>query len=947
MYVYLKRGSVIKRFRNVVLNDCYQPKVDGVTVERIEPGLWFKVLFVDSLFVDCDGRDVSWNKDTCVDAETIHKTKDDELQVETLMAFFQSKGKIFEGEGCYDFDIFVDELFDTAGIIVDELEKYETRTDEKGLNETKQKLLRLMHVFILPALKLRESELSNLQTVLSWIEHKHQSIEITIAKKDKTKYNVENSLRQQRERLLMEHDFNSQQYVTTCDNEFLQIFLKHLQKDIDSLNSKLLDFDREIKPLRGSVGEKDVKRLSVRRAERDKTLAYIDKAIEARETIKNVVGRPHVLKKIKPSWRKQTQPFHVLYVDITNRLAEMTKEIQDLIRTKIQISSVREATLLTIAEITEDGESYGFERKAGSFEFETDIYDPKNKPDEWATLSEKVSDLLKAKPLGFRDSHERFCKRIRLKCQCLLDDSKLFSSSFRHTGLIVDNEETDSTSPIPISPATAQVLNMLGQESVDRRSALSSSYSSSTSRRDVIRSAARSRSYSTRFSFGNIPKEATEAICKEVIAHISEMAENLAAELYNSPASVIHRSVINKIYICYESHISAELIPVLQDLYEQSYRKQCEGLSRWISSISLSDIGFDDKKFEMIVSPQTAKTIAEEGAQRPVSSEETEVKVPLSEERKRLSLEELVKLSVDDLYKYSNMELTGRESLLSCAPVMDDWVNINCESGNRGDETNILEHTHQDISVSQPEKKRTDGMGAIEMDAIEALDHDSVFESDTPGVKPGVSPTDYAMHFAEDFMKTLNTQRRQSKRVTERKVVNGETDQNHVPLRHDNAESTESLKGAEGLPAYEEVMMRHGSPPPDYSEVSPARAVFYETFEMFETILRKETEAVSLFKKLRVMTKAIQYIEKEISNLKADGKSTVAVCADDILDIVILLLSRLEADTLLKVYAHMNLMIHLSPTFMHGNAHDYALVTFNVAYQHLFEQHVLNKSPKY
>ena len=92
MYVYLKRGNVIKRFRNVILSDCYQPKVDGVAVERIEPGLWFKVLFVDSLFVDCDGRDVSWNKETCVDAEIIHKTKDDELQVETVVDFFQSKG---------------------------------------------------------------------------------------------------------------------------------------------------------------------------------------------------------------------------------------------------------------------------------------------------------------------------------------------------------------------------------------------------------------------------------------------------------------------------------------------------------------------------------------------------------------------------------------------------------------------------------------------------------------------------------------------------------------------------------------------------------------------------------------------------------------------------------------------------------------------------------------
>ena len=854
-------------------------------------------------------------------------------------------GKIFEGEGCYDFDIFVDELFDTAGVIVDELEQYGAKADENGPHGTKQKLIRLLHVFILPALKLRESELNNLQTVLSWIEHKHQSIEITIGKKDKTKYNVENSLRQQRTRLLLNHDFSSQQYVATCDNDFLQIFLKHLQKDIVSLNDKLLEYDREIKPLRDSVGKEDVKRLSNWRAERDNTLAYIDKAIEARETIKNVIGRPHVLKKTKLSKKRQSQPFHVIYKDIADRLSEMTKEIQDLIRTKIQISSVREATLFAIAEIIEDGESFGFERKAGSFEFETDIYDPKNKPDEWATLSEKIADLLKAKPLGYRDSHEKFCERIRLKCQSLVDDSKLFSSSYRGTGQMSDNLENDLTASVPVSPSTAQILNVLGQESVDRRSARSGSYSFSMSHRNAILSAARSRSYSTRFSFGSIPREATEAICKEVITHVSEMAENLAIELYKKP---VYRSVINKIYICYESHISAELMPILQDLYEQSYRKQCEGLSRWISSISLSDIGFDDKKFEMIVSPPTVKSPStRDSSQKHITSEETEVKVPISEERNRLSLEEIAKLSVDDLYKYSNMELTGRETVLSCAPGMEGWVDISCESANGGTEINAFERAHQDSPIFKTKSKSTDDTGAIEMNAVEALDHDTVFEGEKPGVKPGVSPTDYVMHFAEDFIKTLNSQRRQSKRVTERKVVNGETGVNDVVLRNNNTEITGILEGAEGLPPYEEVVMRRRSPPPEYKEVSPARAVFYETFEMFETILRKETEAVSLFKKLKVMTKAIQYIEKEIANLRDDGKSTVAVCADDILDIVILLLSRLEADTFLKVYAHMNLMIHLSPTFMHGNAHDYALVTFNVAYQHMFEQHVLNKSPKY
>ena len=92
MYIYIKRGRRIRRFRNVDLLDCYQPRVDGVSVEKIEPALWFKCLILDSLFVDCDGREVYWNKETCVDAEQIHKSKDEELDVDTILPFYERKG---------------------------------------------------------------------------------------------------------------------------------------------------------------------------------------------------------------------------------------------------------------------------------------------------------------------------------------------------------------------------------------------------------------------------------------------------------------------------------------------------------------------------------------------------------------------------------------------------------------------------------------------------------------------------------------------------------------------------------------------------------------------------------------------------------------------------------------------------------------------------------------
>ena len=93
MYVYLKSGKKIKRFQDVELVDCVEPQVDGVSVEGTDPAEWFKVLLLDSVLVDCDDREVYWNKDTVVEATDIHWTQEDELVVENVLPFYQGKGK--------------------------------------------------------------------------------------------------------------------------------------------------------------------------------------------------------------------------------------------------------------------------------------------------------------------------------------------------------------------------------------------------------------------------------------------------------------------------------------------------------------------------------------------------------------------------------------------------------------------------------------------------------------------------------------------------------------------------------------------------------------------------------------------------------------------------------------------------------------------------------------
>ena len=93
MFVYLKYKDILKRILDVDLVNFIEPQVDGVTVEGTDSAVWFKVLLLDSIFVDCDARDVFWNKEAVVEATNIHWTKEEDLDSEEIVQFYRNKGK--------------------------------------------------------------------------------------------------------------------------------------------------------------------------------------------------------------------------------------------------------------------------------------------------------------------------------------------------------------------------------------------------------------------------------------------------------------------------------------------------------------------------------------------------------------------------------------------------------------------------------------------------------------------------------------------------------------------------------------------------------------------------------------------------------------------------------------------------------------------------------------
>lgn len=539
MYVYLKYGNSIKRFLDVDLVDSVYPQVGGVSVSGTNPTVWFKVLILDSILVDCDEREVYWNKEPVVEATTIHWNKDEDLEVGDVLPFYHNQGKMFE-DGCNDFVVEIEELFEIGRSIVDELDgKAIDHLDVSEAGPIKRKLFRLLHMFILPKLILRKSEMKDVQSAVTDMEQQQKDTELNIATKEKIKYRTGRFLEKQRVAMLTSQDFSSERTISEFNYEFLQHFLKHIETDIDTGNKVMMEYEDKIAPLRTCQTIREQEVLNYWRDQRDKNWSHINKAIAAREAIKNVIIRPGPRIDRDDRVHRETaiHPDHIVYLETSCRLQRMEQEVCELKDRLVKMELVKGTALQAIREIEEHGQSLGKQE-----DLKEVSSGRKPEINEWSSLSKKVEDLVSAKPLGFRDKHNKFCKKIISDIKKLADDPKTRSS--------LDGNEKPP-------------------KSGDKKSGGFITFQGGFMDQNV--------------------SVLTEEICNEIIKHTLEMTWILAEELYQRPHTELSTTVIENIYICYEAYVSGELMPVLFKLFEDSYKQQCEAVTRCFSQISLSE----------------------------------------------------------------------------------------------------------------------------------------------------------------------------------------------------------------------------------------------------------------------------------------------------------------------------------------------------------------------
>lgn len=777
---------------------------------------------------------------------------------------------MFTDRQCYDFDPTIDELFDTTRNILHLLNP--EVIDKEGNASVSEELIKLLHVFILPEVLLHEKDKSNIVSVLKEIEKQQEKVEDQIQSKERTKRNTENSMWKQRQDILRTENFASARYVSSLDENFLKILLKHIEKDLVKLNDIFLKTDQKIGALRYSTREKEVEKLTKARQEQGEVFKVLEVFTTAREEIKNVVFREHSRSMFRKT-RTHLVDFHLIYLEVNRRLEKICEELWTLVGHKIKLSGVREAANLTLKEISTDGQSYGYNRKKGTFEKEIDLFDSTKKPEAWTTLQEKVKSCLNGKHSGFKRDYVKFCGMIRAKCEQIKNESKLFGSS-----------PVEIPNTPPLSPDTAALVDRIGGESVKRRTRYSLGV---VEEKDGGEVQIRRQSCSPRWTVAPVSQTALESICKEVLDHITEMSRRLAIELKGNTRDNIDRNFVHKVYVCYEQYVSEELVTILSDVFEMHYKQKCWNLSQWIERHS-SKLDMEEIMQNLIPSSLTS---SEENSADEYS--DTEVKIPIDSVRTEPSPALSCTLDSRDLKNMPWKELYERMNKQHQS-VDDDFVGAldiepcMLEAGGSSDLVfnNHLEDSTEPSTEVGHDSKNADGHSDC---------RDSGGASSVGGTLPEEKPPPYS----------------------------------------------EAVTGIKP----DKMIHSSGDCPPPYSTLPPLKRQFYDTFEKFFEYIEEEDKACSLFSKLGILTQSIKYIGAQISKNRgntADG----APCADDLLDVVVVLLCKLNSDWLLKLYAHLNLMIFLLPEFMHGNAHEYSLVNFSMAYQYLFEKELMDKNSR-
>lgn len=670
MNLFLKNGKKLSSLSNIHLKDFLIPSVGCIEIDHeVEPAIWFKTLIIDSLLIDCDIRNVYWREKSA--SNSFSNESSSELEIESTRIVPRMTRAVYDEGDCEDF-----ELFDA---VIKLLSRFESKSSSE--TERAQEILRILHLYVLPEVVLKISDVALLHDALDDVEIRLSKLSEEIQSKDRGIYLTETSLRNQRDKLFISEDFESEIHLSTCNVDFLHEVLCDVEKDIESFNYELESKQAEVERLRNAVTEEGKRNLQMMRKSRDTLFDEIEKYQCVREAIKNVttripIGRSKRKKKAKPN------VFHEIYLELKGRLAKEKQLVKTCCDQKLKITSVREAISQVCEELLHTGESCGFVRSLEGNGTSTDVLgqEPKTKPSNWQTLEDKIKALLYDGLSGPSDTFRSFSDSIKTKISAFILENELFTKS-------KDQEETRLKGGDDID----EFVNISYLESISLQ------HEASGDSVDV----------SCRISSGYRPF--THAIKDDILNHIADQSkwllESIEMDSHKEKGKVVNVELPHKIWMCYESHLYNQIFKPLSDLYYMSYVDVAKRLYDFVSTQELQDLEIDEPWLNDDYTPTQKGRIAN-GAKHDFAKKAASLKSLKS----GLSIT-LGRMTLDELYQSAKRDCDDIPSFLDCPFDTDDTDSDESNDGYHaaslttspphvnGEVGSSLSDVHVDVSV--------------------------------------------------------------------------------------------------------------------------------------------------------------------------------------------------------------------------------------------------------
>lgn len=406
-----------------------------------------------------------------------------------------------------DFDVIAAELFELAEYIIAFCE------NESGDQTRKEKaILRLLHVFILGKIKLHVTETTDIQNVITVLEQEDRMLQSKQDRENEVKRVTENSLETQRVSLVSPRYMSD---VSGYSLEFLEVFVNHLQTDIVSRTDSMMDVDKTGTFTHGCNSDSDDSLQNHRRTmkeRRQQTLIYLNNAVIARDKFNTALQRSKECDKEKIPMPKTFYPIESVYMDTHKHLEKAKQNVNALEQAQINLSAVQTATKFALSEIEEKGKSFGHSN-AKKVTYDT----------IGVTLSDKVNELLQSDLFGTPNKLVAFSAELRTN---VLRRINTFRKHRDRNSLWVDLHSRSEPELSSLSQNLERVESLKGD---------------------------------------------LENICETVVKHIAETSKTLAAIIYHIPEHKLTNLQFKNVYICYESNVSTEIMPDIQQHYENCY----------------------------------------------------------------------------------------------------------------------------------------------------------------------------------------------------------------------------------------------------------------------------------------------------------------------------------------------------------------------------------------